>query len=65
MNKKLSEKEVLHVLRNPFGHSQTKVRQARLQACDMIESYQDAYLNMRHFAEENGLDTATYGGKGD
>ena len=57
---------VLHILRNPYGYSEDIVRQARLDAADRIEWLErelaratDAYENMRTFAQDNGLDTAT------
>lgn len=52
---------VLHILRNPYGYSATEIRQMQIKACNLIERYQDAYLNMRKFAEDNGLDTTTHG----
>lgn len=55
---------VLHVLRNPYGRSSEEVRWARLAACDLIEDLQSAFLNMRDFAADNGLDTACYGKEG-
>lgn len=51
------ENHVLHVLRNPFGFSYGEVRAARLRGADLIERYRNAYINMRDFAEANGLDT--------
>lgn len=33
----MNESEILHVLRNPWGHSADKVRKARLAAADLIE----------------------------
>lgn len=50
--------DILHILRNPYGRSSEEIRQAQLAACDEIESLQDAYLNMRDWAEKNGVDTA-------
>jgi hypothetical protein len=51
------EDHVLHVLRNPFDFSDDEVRAARIKGAELIERYRDAYLNMRQFAEANGLDT--------
>jgi hypothetical protein len=51
------ESNVIHILRNPYGYSNSDVREARLDAAKLIENYKDAYLNMRKFAEDNGLDT--------
>jgi hypothetical protein len=33
----METKEILHVLRNPYGHSEDYIREARLAACDLIE----------------------------
>ncbi len=55
----MDRNELLNVLRNPFGKSETECKKARLQAADYIEFLHDAYVNMRDFAEENGLDTMT------
>ena len=49
--------ELLNILRNPYGRSETECREARLQAANDIEILQKAYLNMRDFAEKNSLDT--------
>jgi hypothetical protein len=49
--------EILHILRNPFGHSQEEIRQAQLDAADEIENLLDAYVNMRDWARANGVDT--------
>ena len=46
---------ILHALRNPYGHDDMK--RVRHEAANLIESLQDAYENMRDFAEENGLNT--------
>jgi hypothetical protein len=50
-------KTVLHILRNPYGHTPEEIRQAQLDAATEIENWMDAYWNMRKFAEANGLDT--------
>lgn len=52
---------VLHVLRNPHGHSQETQRAARVEAADRMEELQAAYLNMREWAEQNGLSTVACG----
>jgi len=51
------EKEVIHILRSPYGFSDGEVRSAGLVAATMVENYKAAYINMRQFAEENGLNT--------
>lgn len=56
---KAKEHKILHILRNPYGWSESDVRWARLEGAKLIEDYKDAYLNMRDFAEENRLNTAT------
>jgi predicted DNA-binding protein (UPF0278 family) len=59
----ISEKrrnEILHILRNPYGHSQEEIRQAQLDSADEIENLIDAYENMKAWAETNGVDTLTY-----
>jgi hypothetical protein len=47
----------VHILRNPYGHTPDEIRAAQLFACDQIEHWQDAYTNMRAWAEKNGVDT--------
>lgn len=58
------QRHILHVIRNPDGFSVKEVRLARLDAANEIErlivAHEDAtaaYLNMREFAEESGLNT--------
>jgi hypothetical protein len=51
---------ILHILRNPYGWPEEKVAEARLAAADEIEKLQDAYTNMRDWAESNGVDTLAY-----
>jgi hypothetical protein len=50
-------KKLLHILRNPYGHSQDEIRQAQLDAAQKIEDGLEAYWNMRDWAEKNGVDT--------
>lgn len=58
----MNEHEALHISRNPYGHPPHKVREAVLAVCDRLESWKDAYWNMRKFAEDSGLDTTCYHG---
>lgn len=53
----LTDKRLIGVLKNPYGYSEDAMRQIRLAAALRIESYREAYENMRSFAQENGLDT--------
>lgn len=55
----MDTQEILHILRNPYGKSEDEIRTAQLAACNRIEELQSAYTNMRDFAQENGLDTAS------
>ena len=48
---------LLHRLRNSYGQSNDELREIRLIAAKKIEELQDAYLNMRDWAEKNGVDT--------
>ena len=57
----ITEDFALHVCRNPYGWDEPTVRECRLYICDKVESYKDAYLNMKEFAEDNGLDTMVRG----
>ena len=57
----MTEHTALHICRSPYGHTAAERREARLKVCELMESYKDAYLNMRQFAEDSGLDTTTYG----
>lgn len=61
---KLSEREkFLNILRNPYGHTLDEIKKAQLNACSEYESMKQAYLNMREFAEENGLNTTADGSR--
>jgi hypothetical protein len=59
-DRKIDDDFALHVVRNPYGWSEETIRSCRLYVCDKLESYKDAYINLRDFAEENGLDTMIY-----
>lgn len=56
--------EIISKLRNPYGVNEKEMRAVRLAAADKIESLEDAYQNMKKFAESNGLDTTTYSAGG-
>ncbi len=58
----LAEKTALHICRNPFGRSDEEQRKARNDVCGFFESARDAYLNMRQWAKDNGVDTTAYHG---
>lgn len=53
----MTRSDAIHILRNPYGHSQENQREAALKACDEIEALEDAYQNMKAWAEQNGVDT--------
>lgn len=53
----MTRKEAIHILHNPYGHSRERQREARLKACEEIEALEEAYNNMRDWAEKNGVDT--------
>lgn len=55
-----NENKILHILRNPYGFTEDEIRAARLEACNLIERYKDAYRNMKEWAEKNGVDTMAY-----
>lgn len=57
----MTEQEALHIVRNPWGHSDQEQRRAALKIAILVERYRNAYENLREFAEQNGLDTTTYG----
>jgi len=57
----MKTEEILHILRNPYGKTECEIKSAQIEACDKIESLQSAYINMRDFANDNGLDTAVAG----
>ena len=57
----MTEQKVIHILRNPYAHSEDEIITAGREAASLIEKYKDAYINMREFAESNGLDTVTHG----
>ncbi len=51
--------EILHVLRNPYGYTETQIREVMFDAADEIERWKGAFENMRDWAIENGLDVTT------
>lgn len=53
----MTRADCIHILRNPYGYSQATQREAALLACDEIERLEDSYLNMKKWAEANGIDT--------
>ena len=55
----------IHILRNPYGHSSDDIRSAQLKACEEIEALENAYNNMRDWAEKNGVDTVASSPDGD
>lgn len=58
----MTENEAIHICRNPYGHSADQRKQAKLVVCDRLESWKDAYENMRDFAELTGQDVTCYSG---
>ena len=59
--KTMTENEAIHICRNPYGHSASQCKQAKLTVCTRLESWKDAYENMRKFAEDNGLNMTCQG----
>jgi hypothetical protein len=57
----MTRSEAIHILRNPYGYSREDQREAALKACDEIEALEEAYNNMREWAEQNGVDTVCRG----
>ena len=57
----MNENEVLNILRNPYGVSKQDKEDARLIGADLIEHYKEAYINMKEWAEENGINITTTG----
>lgn len=53
----MTRAECIHILRNPWGHSAEEIKRAQIKACDEIEHLEQAYNNMRDWAEKNGVDT--------
>ena len=51
----VKEATIIHILRNPYGHSEERVREARLAAADLIAGYADASLCMREFVDEQSM----------
>lgn len=65
----LSTHDLLHLLRNPYGHTSQEMDSVRRAAADRLEELEkqlkytyDAYVNMRDWAEANGVDTKAYVG---
>ena len=38
---KYQTKDLIHMLRNPYGYSKSQIKRAQLQACDELEYYYD------------------------
>jgi len=57
---RMEQKEILGILRNPWGISEDVQRKARLDAALLIESYEEAIQNLRKYAEAQGIDTMHY-----
>ena len=57
----MTEDRAVHICRNPHGWSRAQQEEARLFICDRLDSWRNAYKNMRDFAEANGLDIVTRG----
>ena len=60
MTDEMTEKEILHILRNPHGKSYLQIVNARLGGADLIERYKEAYEVTKDWAEENGVDCKAY-----
>ena len=60
----MTENDAIHICRNPYGHSAEERKAAKLVVCDRLESWKEAYENMRDFAVESGLDVTAYYGPG-
>lgn len=58
---KLETDKLLHILRNPFGHSTEEIREVSLAAATEIERWKDAFENIRDWAKKNGLSITTKG----
>lgn len=58
----MTEHEALGIVRNPWGHREDAVREARILVCDRLETWREAYENMREFAIASGLDVTSYVG---
>ena len=56
----MKKKEILHILRNPYGYSKSELREAALSGADEIEKWEEAFYNIRDWAVENGVDVTTY-----
>lgn len=52
-------KDTIHYLRNSYGQSDEERTETRIRAANLIEMFMDAYLNMRNWAENSGLETAS------
>lgn len=59
----VTDKEIIHNLRNPWGKSPESMTETRFEAATRIEQWTDAYENMRDFAISKGLDVTCYADK--
>jgi hypothetical protein len=71
---KMTMKETLHILRNPYGFSSSSIREAACAAADtidklsgqtketskIIKEWGKSYQELLDWAEESGLDVITY-----
>lgn len=53
-----SIEKILKDLRSPDTLTMIELRELLRHAADRLEAIQAAYINMREFAEQSGLDTA-------
>jgi hypothetical protein len=61
INTQESINKAISIVRSPEGYTATEFREAQLYCASLVEIFQEAYSNMREFAEANGLDTAARG----
>jgi len=53
---KMIDSEILHILRNPYGHKESKIREASLAAANRLEEWERDYVALLNWARDQGLD---------
>jgi len=52
--------KIISLLRNPYGLSLEEMKEIRLAAANEIESWEDAFNNLKKYVESLGIDITSY-----
>ena len=51
----MDTKTIIHIIRNPHGHSEDEVREARQKAADLIEKLERVNASWLQYASEHNI----------